>query len=389
MELAEFVDLKRPKWDSLERLLDQAETKGLGHLSLEDARSLSRLYRSASSDLLWVRSRAGSADVSGYLNALVGRAYALTYPGKRPRIADVWRFLSRDFPDMFRREIRMMLASVLLFWAGFGFGWIGMVFDPDAAPYLVPGQHQKMDPTERAEQEAKASGASGQDQTAFASFLWTHNIEVSILCFAAGITAGVGTAILLFSNGVLLGALAWVYARKGLLTWFWAWILPHGIPEITAICLSGAAGFVLARGLVAPKGTSRRRALRREAITAVQLFLGCLALFVLAGSIEGTISQIHPPKLSYAFKLTFADVTGAAVWAYLLSAYFRPEGISGRSWALASLVFFFAPLLVACLVATATGGEIASWMPAGVGLGLAGAIGVFLRPVEQRASAGS
>lgn len=331
MELAEFVDLKRPRWDALERLLDQAEAKGLGALSLDDARSLSRLYRAASSDLLWVRARAGSADVSGYLNDLVGRAYALTYPGRRVRWAEVWRFLSTGFPDVMLREWRVYVASFLVFWAGFGFGWIGMMFDPEAAPYLVPEQHLKLDPKKRAAEEAENKGASAQQQTTFASFLFTHNIQVAFLAFALGVTAGVGTAIMLFSNGVLLGALGWVYASKGMLTWFWAWILPHGIPEITAICIAGAAGFVLARGLVAPKGDSRRRALRREALTAVRLLLGTLALFVLAGCIEGTISQIHPPRLPAWFKIGFALVVGSGVYAYLFSSLLRRRAVLGES----------------------------------------------------------
>lgn len=329
MELLEFVERRRPKWQSLEQLLAKAEGSGLGALSLDEARALARHYRSASSDLLWVRSRAGSAEVSGYLNDVVGRAYALTYPGKRVRWSEAWRFLTHGFPELASREWRMLASALLVFWVGFGFGYLGMVIDPEAAPYLVPEQHLEIDPTERAAQEATGEGATAQQQSAFASFLFTHNIQVAFLAFALGASAGLGTLLMLFSNGVLIGALAWVYASKDLATWFWAWILPHGVPEITAICLAGAGGFVLARGLVAPHGQSRRRALRREAQTAVRLLLGTLLLFVVAGLIEGTISQIHPPKLPAWFKLTFAGFMFCAVYGYLfwpaLLAAFRPR----------------------------------------------------------------
>ena len=198
MEIAEFVDVRRPRWVALESLLDQAEVKGLKSLGLDEARSLSRLYRSASSDLLWVRSRAGAADVSGYLNDLVGRAYALTYPGKPARWIDVQNFLVHGFPEVMRAEWRAYVASVLVFLAGFGFGWVGMVFDPDAAPYLVPDQHQSMDPTERVKDEADRK-ASVEEQAAFSSFLFTHNIQVAFAAFALGLTAGVGTAIMLLT----------------------------------------------------------------------------------------------------------------------------------------------------------------------------------------------
>jgi uncharacterized membrane protein SpoIIM required for sporulation len=172
-------------------------------------------------------------------------------------------------------------------------------------------------------EEAKDGTSSAESQAAFASMLLTNNIQVAFLAFAAGVTAGVGTAFLLFFNGVLLGALAWVYENKGLAAWFWAWILPHGIPELTAIAIAGAAGFVIARGMVAPKGLARREAVRLEAVTAVQLLLGTVALFILAGFIEGSISQIHPPRLSIAFKLSFAIFVGSAVYAYLGSGWLR------------------------------------------------------------------
>ncbi len=323
MELNEFVDLKRPRWEALERLLDRAERTGLKSLGLDDARALSRLYRGASSDLLWVRSRAGAADVSGYLNDLVGRAYATTYPGRRVRPREIARFITHTFPALVLTEWRLLVTSTLLFLAGAGFGWTGMMFDPDAVPYLVPGQHQKLDPTKRVEDEAKNDGADVGQQAAFSAFLMRNNIGVAFFAFALGLTAGVGTAVLLFGNGVLLGSLAWVYAAKGQLWWFWAWILPHGIPEITAICLAGAAGLAIARGMVAPQGLARRVALQREAMVAVRLVLGTIALFVLAGLIEGTISQIHPPRLPIWFKIGFALVVGSAVYAYLFSALLR------------------------------------------------------------------
>lgn len=323
MEVAEFIETRRPRWQKLESLLDKAEFAGLRALSIEEARSLGKMYRAVSSDLLWVRARSGSADVSAYLNDLVGRAYAITYPGKRPRFADVWSFVSRGFPALMRREWRMYLASVLLLLAGTGFGYLGMVMDPDAAPYLVPEEHQKMDPKERAEKEAKGEGMTVDQQAAFSAFLFTHNIEVAFLAFALGITVGLGTAVMLFANGLFLGALAQVYTAKGMAGWFWAWILPHGIPEITAICIAGAAGLVIARGMAAPRGLPRGVALRQEAVTAVKLLFGTLALFVLAGCIEGTVSQIHPPKLSVAFKISFALAVGTGVYAYLCSDFLR------------------------------------------------------------------
>jgi uncharacterized membrane protein SpoIIM required for sporulation len=323
MELSDFVDARRTQWNALETLLKRAETVGLAKLTLSEAQSLSKLYRKASSDLLWVRARSGSVEVCSYLNDLVGRAYALTYPGRRFHWREVLSFITTVFPGTVRQEWRVIAASFLLFISGGTFGALGVAFDPQAAPYLVPADHLSLDPTKRALDEQKNEGASVGEQAAFSSFLFTHNIQVAFLAFALGLTAGVGTTVLLFGNGLLLGALAAVYSHKSLSGWFWAWILPHGIPEITAICLAGAGGLVLARALIAPKGLARRLALRRESITALTLLLGTLLLFVFAGLIEGTISQIHPPRLSIAFKLTFALCVGLGTYAYLGSAWLK------------------------------------------------------------------
>jgi uncharacterized membrane protein SpoIIM required for sporulation len=233
--------------------------------------------------------------------------------------------VTRGFPELLFAEWRPFLAAWLIFFGGFGFGYMGMTFDPSGGYFLVPEDHLKTDPLERARTEANREVASVSEQAAFTAFLWQNNIQVSFLCFALGITAGVGTALLLFGNAVFLGALAYVYASKGMTAWFWAWILPHGIPEITAIVIGGAAGFIVARGMLAPGGLPRRVALRREASAAVRLVLGGILLFLLAGVIEGTISQIHPPKISAAFKISFALIVGLGVYAWLFSAALRRD----------------------------------------------------------------
>lgn len=320
-----WMQVQGPSWRALEALLVRVEAQGLPSLSLEETRELARLYRRASGDLLFARAREAPAELTTYLNDLVGRAYAVTSPGSRFRLRDVWHFYARTFPAAVRREIWMIVAAASLLVAGGAFGWLGMAFDPDAAPYLVPEQHLSLDPDQRVASEAKGGVASVGEQTAFSSFLFTHNIQVSFLAFTLGLTAGVGTGAVLFLNGVMLGSLAQVYAARGHAAWFWAWILPHGIPELTAIFLAGAAGLILGRGILAPRGLPRRVALRKESRVALQLVLGLLPILVVAGLIEGTISQIHPPQLSVATKIGFAITVGVGLYAWLGSAWLSPD----------------------------------------------------------------
>ena len=63
-------------------------------------------------------------------------------------------------------------------------------------------------------------------------------------------TWGVGTFIMLFYNGVALGAIVVDYIRDGQTKFLLGWLLPHGVVEIPAILIAGQAGLILAFALV-------------------------------------------------------------------------------------------------------------------------------------------
>jgi uncharacterized membrane protein SpoIIM required for sporulation len=292
VDLNEFIEQGRPA-GSRHPPPRPHRSAGLKSLSLEEAREFAASTRRLLGPALGARALGLGGAVES-LNDLVALGYAQTYPGKRPRLRDAVEFYRRGFPQLVRAEWKAVVAAYVLFLSGMLFGYAAMQLDPSSAVYLVPEQHQSLDPDKRVAEEAKnEKGMSADHQTAFSSFLFTHNIQVAFLAFALGLTLGIGTVILLFVNGVFLGALAVAYEAKGHAVWFWAWILPHGVPEISAICLAGAAGLLLGRALVAPGSRSRADALRVEGRLAVRLVLGTLPIFVAAGIIEGTLSQIH------------------------------------------------------------------------------------------------
>lgn len=320
MDLGAFLTARKPRWERLARLLDRAEVEGIDHLQLEEVKELGRLYRAASSDLLMARGRAASAELVTFLNDLVARGHAQTHLAPSPRLLEGARFLAFGFPALVRAEKRLVLLSYALMALGIGTGMVAAAVDPEAVAVMIPDQHRRLDPTERVNREAERPGSTnGDEQAVFATYLFTHNIQVAFFCFALGITFGVGTLALLWWNGVTLGALAHVYAAQGHALWFWAWILPHGVPELSAICLAGASGLAIGRGLLFPGRRTTGAALRSEAKVAVQLVLGTIPLFIVAGLIEGSISQIHQPTLPSELKLTFAAAVAALLGWWLIT----------------------------------------------------------------------
>ncbi|MGH9394898.1 MAG: stage II sporulation protein M, partial [Terriglobales bacterium] len=109
-------------------------------------------------------------------------------------------------------------------------------------------------------------------------------------------------ALMLFTNGVMLGAVAARYVRQGF-GWFLAgWLLPHGAFEIPSVLIAGQAGFLLAGLLLAGGRETRRERLRRRLPEVLTLFGGLSCLLLWAGIMEAYFSQHHAPEIRYGVK---------------------------------------------------------------------------------------
>ena len=146
----------------------------------------------------------------------------------------------------------------------------------------------------------------------FAGQVTFNNIQVSFLAFALGVVPLVGTGSVLVLNGLNVGAVGAVMHQAGQGPQFWGLILPHGLLEITAVVVAGAAGLRLGWAVVAPGDRSRRDALAQEGLRAVVLVGGLVVAFCVAGFVEGFIT---PSGLPTALRVG----VGVAVWSAFLT----------------------------------------------------------------------
>ncbi len=163
------------------------------------------------------------------------------------------------------------------------------------------------------EEHAKVDRMQGV-KASFSAQLMTHNIDVTVLTVALGMTWGVGTLISLFANGVMMGAVAADYVQGGQGVFLAGWLLPHGSIEIPSLLLGGQAGFILAGALIGWGG----RATRTERLRAVShdlfaIVAGAACMLVWAGIVESFVSQYHQPVLPYALKIAFGCCELAAL----------------------------------------------------------------------------
>lgn len=321
--LQRFVEEERPYWNELERMLERGERDIAHRMSLDELKRFHYLYRRASSDLGNLAAGTSEPRVKRYLESLVARAYGEIHETRERRGAPAMRTWIREtFPRTFRRRFAAFLFATAILGAGSLFGAGAILADPEAKAVIMPFQGLNGDPAARVRREETNAedpleGAGGR----FSAMLMTNNIRVSINTLASGLTCGVLTFVLLFYNGVILGAVAADYIHAGQATFLAGWLLPHGVVEIPSILIAGQAGFLLARALVGwERSLSLRERLRLLGPDLVTLVIGLSLLLVWAGLIESFFSQYHEPVLPYGFKIAFGCLEAACLVLYLARA---------------------------------------------------------------------
>jgi uncharacterized membrane protein SpoIIM required for sporulation len=132
--------------------------------------------------------------------------------------------------------------------------------------------------------------------------------------------------ILLFYNGVVLGAVIFDYFRAGQSVFLMGWLLPHGVIEIPAILIAGQAGLLLGQALIgwsSKENLSQR--LRSVTGSLVTLISGAALLLIWAGLVEAFFSQYHEPVLPYQFKIVFGLMELLALLTFLFQRAQKAE----------------------------------------------------------------
>jgi len=297
-------------WRELERLVARAEKSGVRSLPAEHVARLPHLYRATLSSLSVARAISLDRALTEYLETLCARAYFCVYGTTFPVSEAVAGFFRHRFPAAVRR-FRWQIAMATLFLV-LGVLVAHVLVSRDADWYYVfvsEGYAQGRDPAASTEDLRAALYHGGDDEGlgAFASFLFTHNARIGMIAFALGFLAGIPVYLLLFTNGLTLGAFGALYASRGLGPEFWGWVLPHGITELGAVALCGGAGLILAQALVFPGRHTRLRNLAIRGREAGVIVLGAVAMLFVAGMIEGFFRQLVHDVLT-RYMVAFASL---------------------------------------------------------------------------------
>jgi uncharacterized membrane protein SpoIIM required for sporulation len=318
IDLERFVAAERPYWNEMETVLHRLETEPERRMPLAEIRRLHYLYERCSAALAQLDTFSTEPRLRAFLESLVSRAYSEIHETRGP-LRLRWKNIVLAFPRAFRRHQGAFRLAVGITLLGCAFGWFVMWRDPQAKAVLMPFSELMVSPADRvAKEEATQSDRLRGAKAQFSAMLMQNNIRVTVLAMAAGVSWGAGTLIILFTNGVSLGAVMADYILGGQFTFLAGWLLPHGSVEIPAILLGGQAGFILAGAVIGWGGrSSRTQRFRAVAHDLFAIVGGAAALLIWAGLVEAFISQYHQPVIPYGLKIAFGVLELVALGAFL------------------------------------------------------------------------
>ncbi|CAM3834757.1 stage II sporulation protein M [Isoptericola cucumis] len=301
MDLDAFTAVHSDEWDRLHRLARRRRLDGA------EADELVRLYQAVATHLSTVRSAAPDPVLVTRLSDLLTRARVRIGGTHEPAWSDVTRFVAVDVPAALYR-IRWWSLAVIVGCLAIGVvSGVWVATQPEALAAMGT-------PSEREEYVQNAFASYYDPGASFAAMVWTNNAWIAAQCVGLGIT-GVWPVWVLLQNAVSVGATGGMMAAYDELDVFLQLIAPHGLLELTAVFVAGAAGLRIFWTWVDPGPRRRVVALAQEGRALITVAVGLAGALALSGLVEGFVTG---SALPWWLKIAIGALALAAFWTYVL-----------------------------------------------------------------------
>jgi uncharacterized membrane protein SpoIIM required for sporulation len=306
----QFIQQNEPSWTRLEYLAREARRRK-PQLSPAELDEFVRLYQQTSTHLSHARTNLQDPGLSMRLTRVVADANGALYGRSGNAVRGLTDFFRYSFPASVWTARWFIVAALLLtFIPALIFGtWLGV--SDRAVESIGDAAAREAYITEDFESYYSSAPAAQ-----FSTEVLVNNIQVSFLAFAFGIVFCLGTAYILIFNGINVGVAAGLFYNVGEPGKFWGLILPHGLIELTAVVVAGAAGLRLGWALISPGDKTRAAALVDEGRRSVVVVLGLMVVFIVAGLIEGFVT---PSPLSTAVRISIGVLAELVFILYIVT----------------------------------------------------------------------
>ncbi len=318
-----FRQEREAGWMAFEQAIDRLERGSFARLSDDELLALPRQYRAVLSSLSLARATSLDAALVDYLEGLAMRGYFLLYGVRESRGWRIAQFFRHDWPAAVRSLWRETLIAAFILALGTVIAWLLVRSDPAwFTAFVGEDMGGGRDPSASIQQLRETIYGPPPDGAlhVFATFLFTHNSQVSIMAYALGFAFGLPTMLLIFYQGLPLGAMLWLFFRAGLGWDFVGWLSIHGTTELFACCLAGAAGLRIGTAFAFPGPHSRLHAASDAGKATGAAMLGVIIMLVIAGLLEGFGRQLIQP-------LPLRLAIGGTMLLFWLSYFYRPRRV--------------------------------------------------------------
>lgn len=295
---AAFRREREGDWQAFEDLIARLESGSLRRLSDADLLALPGLYRATLSSLSIARATSLDAALIDYLESLAMRGYFIIYGVRESRARRMLDFFRSGWPAAVRSIwIETLIIGTLVLLAALVSYWLVRTDPTWFSAFIDPNLASGRDPdadvaTLRSTIFNDGDSSEESGFHIFATFLFTHNSQVAITAFALGFAFGVPSMLLMFYQGLPLGALMAVFDRVGLGWDFGAWLSIHGTTELFAAIIAGACGLKIGTAVAFPGARSRLTAAADAGKATGAAMLGVIIMLLMAGLLEGFARQL-------------------------------------------------------------------------------------------------
>ncbi|HEV7582931.1 MAG TPA: stage II sporulation protein M [Mycobacterium sp.] len=285
MDVDAFVLTHRGTWDRLDQLIKKRRS-----LTGAEVDELVELYQRVSTHLSMLRSASSDSLMIGRLSSLIARARSAVTGAHAPLSSTFTRFWTVSFPVVAYRSWRWWLGTAVAFFAVV----VVIAFWVATNPEVQSAVGTPSDIDQLVNHDV-ASYYSEHPAAAFALQIWVNNSWVSAQCIAFSVLLGLPIPIVLFQNAANLGLIAGLMFQAGKGDILLGLLVPHGLLELTAVFLSGAAGMRLGWSVISPGDRPRGQVLAEQGRAVVSVALGLVGVLLVSGLIEALVTPSHLP----------------------------------------------------------------------------------------------
>lgn len=310
MKEVTFIRQNLDKWRGYETTVES---------SLSTPDELADAYIDITSDLAFSQTHYPKSRITLYLNNLASAIHHRIYRNKRERWSRIVTFWTREMPQIMWHARKELCISFLIFVVSALVGALSQWLDPEFSRLILGNSYVDMTLQNIENGTPMAVYGSGSEGSMFFG-ITINNIMVSFRAFASGLLTSFATGLLLFCNGVMIGAFQTFFAQHGLLWDSFLAVWLHGTIEISAIIVAGAAGIAMGNGWLFPGTYGRLYSFRRGAMKGLKIVIGTVPLFCVAGFIESFLTR-HT-EFPDAFRLTVILLSAIfIVYYYIVLPY--------------------------------------------------------------------